>query len=118
MEVLQFETEQGAKEYAANMPEDTKYWPVYYFSSDTSGEKAYEEFFTEGEILDIETYHALGVIKNAPRRSLNEIHGMIDKLNQVLNSENLSKSEIVNVMTEFLPNFHHVETGKNLDQKM
>ncbi len=118
MEVLQFETEQGAKEYAANMPEDTKYWPVYYFSSDTSGEKAYEEFFTEGEILDIETYHALGVIKNAPRRSLDEIHSMIDKLNQVLNSENLSKSEIVNVMTEFLPNFHHVETGKNLDQKM
>ena len=118
MKVIPFDTEEGAKEYAAKMPADTKYWPVYYFSSDTSGEKAYEEFYTEGEILDLEAYHSLGVIKNAPRRSLDEIHIMINKLNQVLNGESLSKAKIVNVMTEFLPTFHHIETGKSLDQKM
>ena len=117
-EVIPFDTEQGAKEYAANMPHDTRYWPVYYFSSDTSGEKAYEEFYTEGELLDMDTYHALGVIKNAPRRSLAEIHTMINKLNAVLNSPEVSKAAIVKVMTEFLPTFHHIETGKNLDQKM
>ena len=118
MEVLPFETEQGAKEFAANMPLDTKYWPVYYFNSDTSGEKAYEEFYTAGELPDMETYNALGVIKNAPRRSLEEIQSMLNKLNAVLNNIEVTKAAIVKVMTEFLPTFHHIETGKNLDQKM
>jgi len=58
------------------------------------------------------------VIKNAPRRTLDEIHSMIDKLNAVLNSPEISKAAIVNVMHEFIPTFQHVETGKNLDQKM
>ena len=118
MEVIPFDTEQGAKEYAANMPTDTKFWPVYYFNSDTSGEKSYEEFYTGSELLDMETYNALGVIKNAPRRSLDEIHAMLNKLNSVLNSLEVTKASIVSVMTEFLPTFRHLETGKNLDQKM
>jgi hypothetical protein len=118
MEVIPFSTEQGAKEYAATMPHDTLYWPVYYFNTDTSGEKAFEEFYTEGEVPDMETYHALGVIKNAPRRSLDEIHAMINRLNAVLSGPGLSKEAIVKVLTEFLPTFHHVETGRNLDQKM
>ncbi|MDO9580209.1 MAG: polysaccharide biosynthesis protein [Bacteroidales bacterium] len=118
MEVVPFASEDGAKRYAASMPVDTKFWPVYYFSSDTSGEKAFEEFFTDGELLDLETYQALGVIKNAPRQSLNEIHALISKLDAVLNQKDLSKASIVKVMSEFLPTFHHIETGKNLDQKM
>jgi len=118
MEVIPFDSEEKAKEYAANMPQDTKYWPVHYFSSDTSGEKSFEEFFTDNEILDLESFNSLGVIKNAPRRSLPEIHSMIDKLSSTLNNPAVTKASIVEVMTEFLPTFHHIETGKNLDQKM
>lgn len=118
MEVVPFDSEEKAKEYAANMPQDTKYWPVHYFSSDTSGEKSFEEFFTDNEILDLESFNSLGVIKNAPRRSLAEIHSMIDKLSSTLNNPAVTKASIVEVMTEFLPTFHHIETGKNLDQKM
>lgn len=118
MEVIPFDFEEKAKEYAANMPQDTKYWPVHYFSSDTSGEKSFEEFFTDNEILDLESFNSLGVIKNAPRRSLAEIHSMIDKLSSTLNNPAVTKASIVEVMTEFLPTFHHIETGKNLDQKM
>lgn len=118
MEVIPFDSEEKAKEYAATMPQDTKYWPVHYFSSDTSGEKSFEEFFTDNEILDLESFNSLGVIKNAPRRSLPEIHSMIDKLSSTLNNPAVTKASIVEVMTEFLPTFHHIETGKNLDQKM
>ncbi len=118
MEVIPFDSEEKAKEFAANMPQDTKYWPVHYFSSDTSGEKSFEEFFTDNEILDLKSFNSLGVIKNAPRRSLPEIHSMIDKLSLTLNSPDVTKASIVEVMTEFLPTFHHIETGKNLDQKM
>lgn len=118
MKVKPFGSEQEAKAFAAAMPHDTKEWPVYYFSSDTSGEKAFEEFYTDGELLDLSTFHSLGVIKNAPRRSLTEIHSMIDKLSSTLNKPDVTKASIVEVMTEFLPTFHHIETGKNLDQKM
>jgi len=118
MEVVPFDSEEKAKEYAATMPQDTKYWPVHYFSSDTSGEKSFEEFFTDNEVLDLESFNSLGVIKNAPRRSLPEIHSMIDKLSSTLNNPAITKASIVEVMTEFLPTFHHIETGKNLDQKM
>lgn len=118
MEVKPFDTEEAAKAYAAAMPADSKYWPVYYFSSDTSGEKAYEEFYTEKEILDMKSFHSLGVIKNAPRKPLTEIHAMIGEMKKVLGRKDLSKAAIVAVMEKHLPTFNHIETGKNLDQKM
>ena len=118
MEVIPFDSEEKAKEYAAHMPQDTKYWPVHYFSSDTSGEKSFEEFFTDNEILDLASFNSLGVIKNAPRRSISEIETMISMLTEVLAEPTVTKPAIVKVMAEFLPTFHHIETGKNLDQKM
>jgi len=118
MEVISFDTEQAAKEYAFNMPHDTRYWPVYYFLSDTTGEKAYEEFYSKGEIIDFKRYNALGVICNPPHRSLSEIKGNLARLQNVLNMEHLRKSEIVSLLTEIVPSFTHFETGKNLDQKM
>ena len=118
MEVIPFETEQAAKEYAINMPHDTRSWPVYYFSSDTTGEKAFEEFYTKGEAIDFDRFNSLGVICNTPRRSLKEIRSITDRLQAVLNSEHLSKAEIVSLLTEIIPTFSHIETGKNLDQKM
>ena len=118
MEVMPFDTEQSAKEYATKMPPDTHFWPVYYFSSDTSGEKAYEEFYTEGEITDFDTYQSLGVISNAPCRPLDEIKRITARLQNALNDEHLSKAEIVTLLSEIVPSFNHIETGKNLDQKM
>ena len=118
MKVIPFDTEEEAKTYAAKNSKDATHWPVYYFSSDTSGEKAFEEFYTEQELLDLKTYKSLGVIKNAPRRSLTEIHNMISKLIHVLENPDLTKTDIVQVLSTFLPSFHHIETGKSLDQKM
>ena len=62
MEVMPFDTEQAAKDYAIQMRPDTKKWPVYYFSSDTTGEKAFEEFYTEGEVTDLDRYQSLTLL--------------------------------------------------------
>jgi FlaA1/EpsC-like NDP-sugar epimerase len=86
--------------------------------SETSGEKTFEEFYTDEEVLDMNTFHALGVIKNAPKKPLPEIQQMISELKEILASSTLTKAGIVKVMSDFLPTFHHIETGKNLDQKM
>jgi len=118
MEVMPFDTEQAAKDYAIQMRPDTKKWPVYYFSSDTTGEKAFEEFYTEGEVTDLDRYQSLGILKNASCRPLKEIKGITSRLQDVLNRDPLSKAEIVTLLTEIIPTFTHLETGKNLDQKM
>ena len=118
LEVMPFDTEYAAKDYAIKMGPNTKKWPVYYFSSDTTGEKVFEEFYTEREVTDLNRYQSLGVIKNAPCRPLSEIKGITSRLQDVLIRDPFSKAEIVTLLTEIIPTFYHIETGKNLDQKM
>jgi nucleoside-diphosphate-sugar epimerase len=93
-------------------------YPVYFFTSDTSGEKAYEEFWTAGEDVDLDSFSSLGVIKNAPKRSIEEIRQVIVLLEETLRKPGISKAEIVKVLSRLIPNFEHIETGKGLDQKM
>jgi hypothetical protein len=95
-----------------------KKWPVYFFTSDTSGEKTFEEFFVPGETLDTTTFVNLGVVKNAPRRKLAEIDTIFKALRAAFAKQQVSKADIVEVLKDYLPNFSHIETGKSLDQKM
>jgi hypothetical protein len=99
------------------VPHPSKY-PVFFFESDTSGEKSFEEFFTEDEELDMERFEALGVITNAPRQELSNIDKMFEQLRQLFASDHLTKDDIVELMQAFIPNFAHIETGKSLDAKM
>lgn len=93
-------------------------WPVYFFESDTSGEKPYEEFHTAGEVLDMEKFVNLGVVKNAKRRPLSEIEAIFASLQKLFASADVTKAEVVHALKDYLPNFQHIETGKGLDQKM
>jgi hypothetical protein len=111
-------SEQEAREKAARLKEGDRLYPVYYFNSDTSGEKSFEEFYTDVEEIDWNRFHQLGVICNAPRKSMSEITGMFDHLNALFARPTLDKQAIVRLMQEFIPNFEHIETGKGLDSKM
>jgi len=93
-------------------------YPIYFFSSDTSGEKSFEEFFTETEVLDNDSFINLGVVKNSKKRSIKEIDAIFDQLHQLFESGNVTKAEIVDILKVYLPNFEHIETGKGLDSKM
>jgi FlaA1/EpsC-like NDP-sugar epimerase len=111
-------TEEEAKQKAELLPNNPYDWPIYFFSSDTSGEKSFEEFFTENEELDNDSFVNLGVIKNSKKRSILEINTVFGNLENLFEKEAISKSEIVEVLKEYLPNFDHIETGKGLDSKM
>ena len=93
-------------------------WPVYFFESDTSGEKTFEEFYTPGEELDLERFVNLGVVKNAKRRDLKEIDQIFENVRALFESKDVTKAKVVEVLKDYLPNFAHIETGKGLDQKM
>lgn len=111
-------TEQEAKQKALTLTPELKKYPIYFFSSDTSGEKSFEEFFTKDEILDTESFISLGVIKNSKRRSIEEIDGIFLSLQTLFKNETITKALVVEILKEYLPNFDHIETGKGLDSKM
>lgn len=117
-EKREFDNDEDAKKFAAGMPDDTKVWPVVYSKSDTTGEKAFEEFYVPGEKLNMTRFHALGVIEDVRRRSLAEIDVLFDELETLFAEPDFTKAQVVKVLETFLPNFRHEEKGKNLDQKM
>ena len=93
-------------------------YPVVYFKSDTTGEKAYEEFYVPGEKIDMQRFQALGVVEQTTRHEMAEVNDFFDKLEGIFQKEDFTKAQVVEALKEFLPNFQHEETGKNLDQKM
>ena len=107
-----------AKHYAAEMDYNSPDYPVVYFNSDTTGEKAYEEFYVPGEKIDMKRFAALGVVEQTFRHSKDEVDGFFDKLERIFHKDDFTKAEVVEAIKEFIPNFEHEEKGKNLDQKM
>lgn len=94
---------------------DKKY-PIYLFSSDTSGEKGYEEFYTEKESYLLDEYVTLGVVKSDSIVINNET--LQKEFNELFERKDLSKKDLVHLISKYVPDFQHIETGKNLDQKM
>ncbi len=115
--MLECASEHEAKEIAANMKEGDKQYPVYAFTSDTSGEKLYEEFYTDEETLDFNRFISLGVI-NTTGNKLNDLEGFFSKMENFLKNKKVEKSELVQLLGEYIPTFSHIETGKLLDKKM
>ncbi len=93
-------------------------YPVRYFTSDTTGEKAYEEFYVPGEKIDMQRFQALGVVEQTTRHDMDEVNNFFDSLEQTFAREDFTKADVVAAIKRFIPNFEHEEKGKNLDQKM
>ena len=111
-------SEEEAKAKASLLTNESKKFPVYFFGSDTSGEKSFEEFYTENETLDLEKFKNLGVIKNSVKRDQTEIDNIFKNLREIFSTNHVSKQQIISALVKYLPNFEHIETGKHLDQKM
>lgn len=93
-------------------------YPIYLFPTDTSGEKLYEEFYTDKEEYDLNRFHALGVIKKVPANGVETFNVIIKDLESLLRKPDNTKDDIVKWLTKFIPEFNHIETGKKLDNKM
>ncbi len=111
------ESEDEARSLAKTLPQEGK-WPCLFTDSDTTGEKDFEEFFTDNETLDMKRFESLGVIKSASffdPALVKEFEGEIKSLK----SEGFwSKSQIIELFFKMIPDFGHKDTGKYLDSKM
>lgn len=110
--------EEEAKSKALLLSTSSTSYPIYLFKSDTSGEKSFEEFYTESEQLDLNSFINLGVIKNSKISSVQEIEKVINQFRTLFESKDVTKSKIIKLLKQYIPNFMHIETFKNLDQKM
>ena len=107
-------SEKEAKEFDFDK-NPTKY-PIYFFKTDTSGEKTYEEFYTEEEDYEINIYDSLGFINTSDVKiSFEDVESDFEN---VFNNYNSDKSNIITIIKKYVPDFMHIETGKHLDQKM
>jgi FlaA1/EpsC-like NDP-sugar epimerase len=117
-EPLECSSDAEAIEKAAQLKMGGKQYPVHYSVSDTSGEKAYEEFVTDTETADYDRFKSLGVITGKTVPDKEKIRTLFNKLQEAFEKPMTSKEEVVRIMKEYLPNFEHIETGKSLDNKM
>jgi FlaA1/EpsC-like NDP-sugar epimerase len=111
------ESEDEARELAKTLPAQGK-WPCLFTSSDTTGEKDFEEFFTDKETLDMERFANLGIIKNNPLYQQELLELFEREVAQMKAAQEWNKEDLVKLFFTMIPDFGHKETGKYLDSKM
>ncbi|MDA9120345.1 UDP-N-acetylglucosamine 4,6-dehydratase [Opitutales bacterium] len=116
-EPYECESEAEARDRSSELIKQNK-WPCYFFKSDTTGEKDFEEFYTENETLDMKRFSSVGVIKNEPVFDEDRLLYFEKRIKEIKNSNAWNREKIVKLFHEMIPNFGHKETGKFLDQRM
>lgn len=111
------QSEEQARQLVNSLPEERK-WPCYFTESDTTGEKDFEEFFTDKETLDIKRFHNLGVIKNELNIEDGKLNYFEKSISDFRNAGEWTKHNIVDLFHSMIPDFGHKEKGKYLDSKM
>lgn len=111
------ETEESARNYS-RWETSNKQWPCFFSESDTTGEKDYEEFFVEGELLDMNRFNSIGVIKSNMNFDRKELDGFLKTIQEMKVKLFWTKNELVNLFNVVIPDFKHKGTGKYLDAKM
>jgi FlaA1/EpsC-like NDP-sugar epimerase len=110
-------SEDEARQMMAKLPENGK-WPCLFTNSDTTGEKDFEEFFTDNEVLDMNRFENFGIIKNHDDFSSDKLDLFSTAINELKKAKKWNKEQLVDLFFKMIPDFGHKETGKYLDSKM
>ena len=111
----------GSEEEARRKSEDLikkQKWPCYFFETDTSGEKPFEEFYTKNETIFLKKFTDIGIVKNKISYVIQDLDLFYKEIITMRKKLDWSKLKIINEVTKLLPNFIHDELEKNLDQRM
>ena len=112
------EEEMEAIEKAVELKKGSMVYPVHYSKSNTSGEKEYEEFFTNQENVDMKRFDSLGVITDKRIPDKDKAHNILTELDEAFERTMLTKDDVVQIIKRYLPEFEHIEKGRSLDSKM
>ena len=117
-QVLQCASDEEAVDKAQALRAGSMEYPVHYAASNTSGEKAYEEFYTETETVDMDRLQSLGIVTGKEVVNSEKVDKLFAELEKAFENLEVTKNDIVQIIGGYLPNFGHIETGKSLDSKM
>ena len=110
-------SESDARSEAQRLIKNKK-WPCYFFKSDTTGEKDFEEFYTSNEIIDLDVFENIGIIRNDLSFNQSELKDFLDIIHDMQNRNHYTRKEIIALFNKVLPDFNHKEEGKFLDERM
>lgn len=116
-EPFQCTSEEEARKLSKGLISQKK-WPVYFFETDTSGEKYFEEFYVDSETVDFDRYSKIGIVTNSLVETEKKLEHFLNEIQKLEKSNNWLKSDLVSLFNETISNFNHIETGRNLDQRM
>jgi FlaA1/EpsC-like NDP-sugar epimerase len=116
-EPVECASEEEAKSCAEELIRQRK-WPCYFFKSDTTGEKECEEFCVKGEVVDMDRFRSIGVVKRSPLIDAEPVDTFLQFCRRAKSNPNVAKGDYVQAIRKVVPTLRHIETGKNLDQKM
>jgi hypothetical protein len=116
-EPVQCETEEEARKKVKEL-KVRKQYPVYFFKSDTTGEKDFEEFYTENEIIDMKQFNTIGIIKNDAVYDEQKLQKFPDIIQALRKKGVWNRKELIDLFNYMIPEFNHKETGKFLDGRM
>lgn len=117
LEPFECQSEEEAREKMNNLSNDKK-WPCFFSDSDTTGEKDFEEFYMQNEILDLKKFSNLGIIKSQLIFDDFSLDSFLTKIDSYKQNRIWSKKDLLEEFLKILPDFDHKETGKYLDSKM
>jgi len=110
-------TEDEARKISKNNLNNNE-WPCFFTNSNTTGEKDFEEFFTDKEVLDMDKFNNIGVIKNKDDVNYEQLSIFVRSIKKLQKEQSWSKKDILNIFLKIMPEFKHKETGEYLDDKM
>ena len=114
LEPIIVKSEEEAKSY--EIKEHSSKYPIFFFKTDTSGEKTYEEFYSNDEDYEINLHDSLGYIKS--KKEFISFDDILIDFEEIFDNPNSTKADIIKVIKKYVPDFNHIEKGKHLDQKM
>tara|TARA_X000000950_G_scaffold242864_1_gene297554 strand:+ start:5265 stop:6461 length:1197 start_codon:yes stop_codon:yes gene_type:complete len=110
-------TEEEARDLIKSLPKEGK-WPCLFTKSDTTGEKDFEEFYTDKEKLDLNAFKNLGIIKNKLEYDDNKLQSFEVAINKIKSAKKWDKKLIVDEFFKMIPEFEYVDKEQYLNQKM
>ncbi len=116
-ETVECATEDEARSRVKELKAQHRY-PVYFFKSDTTGEKDFEEFYMDGEQLDMDSFESVGIVKKAAEYKEEDLEYFTRTISDMRSRGFWTRSELVALFNRILPEFNHKETGKFLDGRM
>lgn len=116
-EAVECSSEDEARAKVGELQSEKK-WPVYFFKSDTTGEKPFEEFYTQNESIDLDKFQGVGIIHNPPEKDGKTLEQFRNHYKDLIWKGKWTKADIVKMILKAVPELEHEEKGLYLDSKM